>query len=364
MSTGRLAIVGAGVAGLAHAWAAVRRGWQVTVFERDARAVGASVRNFGLGLVVGQPAGEMLALARRSRALWLELLPVIGAWHKAEGSLTVARNADEWALLQAFQAARGGRYATQLRTAAQIADQQLNGIGGLWSPDEIAFEAREAIPALARWLAERHGVEFHFDTQVHAIGLPQVDTSRGRFAADCAIVCSGSDFQTLYPEAFAPLGLQRCALQMLRLAAPGPRYGPALLTGLSCLHYPSFVGVDGIEALRDRVRQDTPALVEHGIHLIVQQLGERGELVVGDSHRYGDTVAPFHDERIDELLLALAGALLGQPLRVLQRWQGVYASGPRPFEVLQPAPGVQAVAITAGVGMSISPALAEQVLDS
>lgn len=362
MSAPRLAIVGAGVVGLAHAWAAARRGWQVSVFERDAQAVGASVRNFGLGLVLGQPAGEMLELARRSRTLWLELLPALGAWHQAEGSLTVARHAQEWALLQAFHALKGSEYATQLRTAAQLADRSLNGIGALWSPQEIAFEAREAIPAFAQWLAERHGVGFHFGTQVHAIELPRIETSRGHFAADRAVVCSGADFQTLYPEAFAPLALQRCALQMLRLADPGPRYGQALLTGLSCLHYPSFAGIPGIDALRQRVQHDAPALLEHDIHLIVQQLGERGELVVGDSHRYGGTVAPFHDERIDELLLALAGDLLGRPLRVLQRWQGVYASGPRPFEVLAPAPGVQAVAITAGVGMSIAPALAERVI--
>jgi len=364
VSAGRLAIVGAGVVGLAHAWAAVRRGWQVTVFERDARAVGASVRNFGLGLLVGQPPGEMFDLARRSRALWLELLPAIGAWHQAEGSLTVARNEEEWGLLQAFHAVHGSEHATQLRTAAQLADAQLNGIGGLWSPGEIAFEARDAIPALAHWLAVQHRVEFRYGTQVHAIALPHLDTSHGRFAADRAIVCSGSDFQTLFPAAFAPLGLQRCALQMLRLANPGPRYGPTLLTGLSCLHYPSFASLDGLDALRLKVQQDTPALIEHGIHLIVQQLGERGELVVGDSHRYGGSVDPFHDERVDALLLALASDLLGHPLRVLQRWQGVYASGPRPFEWLQPAPGVQAVAITAGVGMSIAPALAEQVIGS
>ncbi|SHN20716.1 TIGR03364 family FAD-dependent oxidoreductase [Rhizobacter sp. OV335] len=362
MTAKRLAIVGAGVVGLMHAWAAARQGWQVRVFECDAWAVGASVRNFGLGLVVGQPAGEMLDLARRSRALWLELLPAIGTWHRAEGSLTVARNAEEWALLQSFHALKGGEYGTQLRTAAQLADHQLNGIGALSSPQEIAFEAREAIPALALWLSERHGVEFHYRTQVHAITLPRIETSRGRFDADRAIVCSGSDFLTLYPDAFAPLVLQRCALQMLRLANPGPRYGSALLTGLSCLHYPSFTGIPGIDALRSRVQRDTPELIEHGIHLIVQQLGEAGELVVGDSHHYSGTVEPFHDERIDELLLALAGDLLGRPLRVLQRWQGVYASGPRPFEVLNPAPRVQAVAITAGVGMSIAPALAERVI--
>ncbi len=46
-----LAVVGAGILGLAHALAAVRLGKRVVVIDRDARANGASVRNFGLGAV-------------------------------------------------------------------------------------------------------------------------------------------------------------------------------------------------------------------------------------------------------------------------------------------------------------------------
>ncbi|MFS9605306.1 FAD-dependent oxidoreductase, partial [Klebsiella pneumoniae] len=67
-----VAIVGAGILGLAHAAAAVKRGLRVTVFERSDIAVGASIRNFGQMLVTGQPPGIMLDLARESRALYLD----------------------------------------------------------------------------------------------------------------------------------------------------------------------------------------------------------------------------------------------------------------------------------------------------
>jgi hypothetical protein len=52
-------------------------------------------------------------------------------------------------------------------------------------------------------------------------------------------------------------------------------------------------------------------------------------------------------------------------LEVVQRWQGVYASSPRhPYLVAEPEPGVTAVSVTSGVGMTISFGLASRVFAS
>ena len=67
-------IVGAGILGLAHAYIAAKAGKSVIVFEKNPRAAGASVRNFGMVWPIGQPAGVMLELSLRSRELWLEML--------------------------------------------------------------------------------------------------------------------------------------------------------------------------------------------------------------------------------------------------------------------------------------------------
>src|SRR5262249_42608456 len=66
-------VVGAGIVGLAHALEARKRGLRVAVLERDARAVGASVRNFGHGIVCAMDDGEAFEFALAARERWLEL---------------------------------------------------------------------------------------------------------------------------------------------------------------------------------------------------------------------------------------------------------------------------------------------------
>src|SRR5215831_16487382 len=94
-NTAEIGIVGAGIMGLAHAFAAATRGYRVVVFERDHRASRASVRNFGLIWPIGQPHGVLLQLALRSRAHWLQVLNDARLPYWSTGSLHVAYREDE-----------------------------------------------------------------------------------------------------------------------------------------------------------------------------------------------------------------------------------------------------------------------------
>ncbi len=88
-----LVVVGAGIVGLAHALAARRLGLSVAVVDREAQAIGASVRNFGFVTVTGQQSGACWRRAMRSRDVWDEVAPRAGIPVEHQGLLVVARRA-------------------------------------------------------------------------------------------------------------------------------------------------------------------------------------------------------------------------------------------------------------------------------
>src|SRR5262245_38339079 len=102
MPEAQVAIVGAGIIGLAHAYEAARRGLRVVVFERHPFAQGASVRNFGMIWPIGQPPGSRLQLALRSREIWEGLLADAGVRSAEKGSIHLAYREDERAVIGDF----------------------------------------------------------------------------------------------------------------------------------------------------------------------------------------------------------------------------------------------------------------------
>ncbi|MDE2514431.1 MAG: FAD-dependent oxidoreductase, partial [Rhodospirillales bacterium] len=198
-------IVGGGILGLAHALAAHRAGMRVTVLEREARAVGASIRNFGFITVTGQEAGPTWRRARRSRDVWAEIAPRAGIAIHQRGLLLCARRAEALAVIEAFAATDMGAACRVLRgrEMERFAPALRPGLAGaLLSPHEIRVESREAIPQLTAWLAGQ-GVMFLPRMAVSAVEEGAVVTPAGRFTAKRIIVCPGPDLATLFPEVMA-----------------------------------------------------------------------------------------------------------------------------------------------------------------
>jgi FAD dependent oxidoreductase TIGR03364 len=366
-----VAVAGAGILGLAHAYHLARRGLRVVVFERQPRAQGASVRNFGMLWPIGQPPGPLYRLARRSLEIWQDVLRASGLWHAPVGSLHLAHHEDEAAVLREFVAAEGKERSCTLLTAAQITDRFPVAVPaglrcGLWSPVEVNVDPRQVIAELPAWLQRTYGVEFHFGTPVLGYDRPRVITVAGEWHADRLLVCTGADFREVAPDAFAAAGLVPCKLQMLR-GIPSEqdyfRVGTMLAAGLTLRHYRAFAACPSLPALCQRFDRELPQYGEYGIHVLLAE-NASGELVIGDSHEYGDAIEPFDKPEIDNLILRYLRTFVTLPdLRLTARWHGIYVKHPtEPYVCADPRPGLRAVTGVGGMGMTLSFGLAEQVI--
>jgi FAD dependent oxidoreductase TIGR03364 len=363
-----LAVVGAGIVGLACARAAALRGLKVVVIDRDAQANGASVRNFGFITVTGQERGATWERARRTCRIWQDVAARAGIPIAHRGLWLLARRPESLPLLEAFLGTEMGEGCEILtRDAARVRCPELAGAdleAVLVSSIDVRVESREAIPRVAAWLEESQGVTFLRRTAVRSIEPPRIETSRGTVRAARVAVCPGDDLSSLYPERIARYGVTRCKLQMLRLASPGFRLPGSVMSELGLLRYSGYSALPEAAALRARLEREQREHLEHGIHLIVVQSAD-GSLVVGDSHHYADTPDPFGSERVDELILEEFSAATGRPApRTLERWVGTYTSSPeRTMFVDAPEPDVRLVMVTSGSGASTGFALGEEVVD-
>ena len=362
-----LAVVGGGILGLAHATMAARADKRVAVIERDIRANGASIRNFGFITVTGQERGDSWRLARRTRDIWDALAPEAGIGITHRGLYLTARSPEALAVIQAFletEMGEGCRLVTA--EAFRTATQGLGGAdlkGALFSPHEVRVESREAIPALAAWLKEDQGVTFFNETVVFETAPPMLRTSRGVIEAGAVVVCPGDDFVTLYPERIAAHGLRKCRLSMLKTADPGVRLPAALMSDLSLTRYRGYAALPEAQALEVKLRAEQPRHYENGVHLIVAQ-GADGGLIVGDSHHYEALPGPFapasaEEDILDEYVRATGRA--APP--VLERWTGLYAvADERTYLIDMPEPQVRLVIVTSGTGASTGFGIAERVI--
>jgi len=368
--SGRVAVVGGGIIGLAHAWMAAEHGWAVTLFERDSRARGATVRNFGMVWPIGQPAGRPLEVALASRRRWLQLADVCGDV-RCCGSLHVAHHSDEWAVLQEF-ANSGPRlgYDVRLMSAVEVKEcceaVRPEGLrGGLYSGMELGVDPKSAAARLSAWLAETRGVRLAFGTEVVEVREGPVVVPRGHdpLDFDLVIVCTGRFWRQLFPRAFAEAGLVNCKLQMLS-TAPQPagwRMGPHLASGLTLRHYPAFRVCNALPALEERIRAEAPELDAAGIHVMASQPAD-GRVILGDSHVYGEEPSPFDSASVERLILRELGRIIQLPDWTIEaRWHGVYAKTPGGYccreEVL---PGVWVSTGAGGSGMTMAFGIAEE----
>lgn len=363
-------VVGAGIVGLAVARALSLKGYRVTVIDRSDKAVGASIRNFGMVWPIGQPDGILYQRALRSREIWKETADAAGLWYNECGSIHLAYEADEWQVLcELFDFFQSSGRPVELLMPGDIV-KRFRGInptsllGGLFSETEMIVDPRQSIAGIPAYLEEFLDVKFIWGHQVHRVEPNKVYTHSSTYEADLVCICNGADFESLYPSIFASLAITKCKLQMMRFktSAPDWRIGTSVCGGLSLIHYNSFLAAASLPALKERYIREMPDYLSHGIHVMVSQ-NHLGELTVGDSHEYGNTFDPFNRAEINNLIRQYLDRFMKTgEWQALQSWNGVYAKMQQGGTeiVMEVEPGVYIVNGLGGAGMTLSFGLAEE----
>jgi D-hydroxyproline dehydrogenase subunit beta len=361
-----VAVIGAGIVGLATAWTAAQRGLRVAVIERQAQAVGASIRNFGFITVTGQRRGAHWNRALKTAEIWKRIAPLAGIQVVHQGLYVLAQRTEAMDVLQAFMKTEMGEHCRLLskESAAQELAVLQPGLGVLFSPHECRVESRDAIPLLTSWLQRDLGVDFFWNTPVLGVSLPQVFTSRGEIQADHCIVCPGNDLNSLYPDVLDQAGIKQCTLQMMRVqASPGIQLPGAVMSDLSLVRYEGYADLPEALSLKAILQNEQKQHLDYGVHLIVVQSAD-GSWVVGDSHVYGQAESPFSRSDIEALIVSeMHQVLRFQKAQITERWIGTYASASDVVFKASPSKRVALGVVTGGTGASTSFAFAEELLD-
>lgn len=364
-----IAVVGAGVVGLSIAYTAALQNKRVIVFEKNPRAVGASIRNFGMLWPIGQPKGELREMALRSRAIWKTLAKEAGFWLAENGSLHLAYHDDEMQVLNEFIQSESDNESLKILSPSETLEFNTivnsEGLkGSLWSDAEMLVAPREAIQKIPTYLEKNFKVEFHFGTAITHVDGRYIYTANDQWVAKEVFVCSGADFETLYPDVFQKTDITKCKLQMMRGIVPNKNQhmGASLCAGLTLRHYTSFANCPTLKEVDARYDRKNILYKKYGIHVLLSQNGSL-EYTIGDSHEYDWNVMPFDKEEINELILHYLHSFTDFPeLKITERWHGVYPKLPgKSFLIEKPQPEVTVVNALGGAGMTLSFGLAQEI---
>jgi len=365
-----LIVVGSGIVGLAHALEGAKRGLRVCVIDRDARPVGASIRNFGFITVTGQAAGETYRRAQFSRDVWEQIAPEAGIEIVQRGLWLLAKRPEAMAVLEAFMET-DMRAGCELLTAKETSARapvllSANASGALFSSHELRVESREAIPKLVAWLEARWSVTFRWCETVTAIAAPDVTTSMISLRAERVVYCPGTLLHGPFASRIATYGLRLCRLQMQRIRPTKPiKLSGSVMSDLSLVRYEGYCRLPAAAALLERLEREESQSLADGIHLIVVQSAD-GSLIVGDSHHYDPTPDPFASNAVDlDILRHVNDTIDIGEHETIERWIGVYPSSiDRTAIIDAPDNSTRMVIVSSGTGASTAFGLAQDVFST
>ncbi|WP_337078166.1 TIGR03364 family FAD-dependent oxidoreductase [Acinetobacter pittii] len=373
-----LIVVGAGILGLSAGIQAQEQGLKVCIFEKNAKPVGATHRNFGM---VGtstliHPEQQWRKYALETRSFYQRIQAETDISFAQRQGVYLANTALEWQVLNEF-AERANNYQipVHLRSHDELVTQfsylnpEQQFQGGLVFEEDYSVEPHVIGQRLLAY-AEKNGVEIYTNACVvqtqyqHESCLVRLASGEA-YRANKVLICHGEIIDVLYPDLLRSLNLKRCGLQMALTQRFHQKLNASLYSGLSISRYPAFEICPSHAELVKASQQGF--IKEFGIHILIKQ-NEFGELIVGDSHEYHsiDEAPQFEQrEEINEFIQAYCHEKLGLTLPPIQkRWNGYYLTHEDELAcVTEAEKNIFLVSAIAGKGMTTGAGFMKEILE-
>lgn len=335
-----LIVVGGGVLGTFHAFHALKMGLKVAIIEKDKMPKSATIQNFGQVVPSGMDS-KWQAYGRESLKIYKEIQSQFDISVRQNGSVYLASNDEEVQLIEELSHInKANNYESVLFTKKECL-AQYPGLRadyvkvGLFFPDEVTVEPRTMIYRLQEYMVQQLGLKLITNTAiVNCENLVEnvvlESATKECFFAKKVIICSGSEFKTLFPELFFNSDLEVSKLQMLQ-TKPQKNYklDGSILTGLSIRRYESFYECPSFKEIK--AKEDPDSLEKKwGVHILFKQAAD-GSVILGDSHQYAlaknsDDLGFNLDMDIDNFMIEEAKKIIDLPTYEIQsRWLGMYS---------------------------------------
>jgi FAD dependent oxidoreductase TIGR03364 len=368
-------IIGGGIIGLAHAYHAKMLGKSVLVLEKNDKATGASTRNFGQ-IVPSGFGGTWQEYGRKSVEIYQKIQSEYDIQIRNEGSVYFASDEEEHQLLlELHEINKNNGYASQMLTKQACHTMYPNlkkdyAVSGLYFEDELKAEPSMTLKLFTNYLVHVMGVhvQFHtFVTDIYSNDNEAIafDSFGEKYICDHLLVCTGDDFQTLYPWFYKKADMEVVKLQMLELIPQESWLKGNILTGWTIRRYESFQECPSYSEIKQK--EDALSIQrQYGIHILFKQNMD-GSIIVGDSHEYArpdmlsDLKMHETSDFINQFLMEHASQILDLDMTLRRRWVGCYSqvTGQQIFNQrvdsrVRIITGIGGKGMTAGLGWSLA----------
>ncbi len=372
-----LIIIGAGVLGSFHAYHALNKGHSVLQMEKDNQPRSATVRNFGQIVPSGMKA-SWFEFSRRSLDIYSQIQKQYDLSIRQNGSVYIASDEEEQQILHELKASFDDRdYNNHLLSKQQCLEkwpalQSSYVKEGLFFPEEVSVDPLIMIHNLIAFMKAK----FDRYTYLSSTPISQLEHGQNQVKVYCPngdtflgkkiLICSGAEFNLLFPELFRESQLEVSKLQMLRTRAqPHVNLKGNILTGLTIRRYESFTECPSF--LKLSLPPHYKELKKWGIHILFKQADD-GSIILGDSHEYAsaadkDSLNYEINHHINELITREAERIVNMKLdKLASSWIGFYSQHPDDIYSKKIGDNVYVLTGIGGKGMTSSAGYAEQNL--